>query len=214
MLRLIANQLSDHPLDSSGARLTLLRDFATIAPLAVLNEISGYLDAIKTADNLKPKRALGIIDFLDSTAAPIQRRLTDEYLLAGPRVTRFHQSRLSTAVELYWAQLSESYRFCVAKYQMGAAGTSCLKAEMPKMISRTLRACSAQATWAYLRRVPVAQRLWREMGNVYQLAESMGLAKSAGDCTIEREFCSGLMLAVSAPDALTTRQIQIAAELK
>jgi hypothetical protein len=213
MLTLIANQLSDHPLDSSGARLTLLRDFATMAPLAVLNDISGYLDAIKTADNLKPKRALGIIDFLDSTAAPIQRRLTDEYLLAGPRITRFHQSRLSTAVESYWAQLGESYRFCIANYQMGAAGASCLKAEMPKMISRTLHACSAQATWAFLRRVPVAQRLWREMGNLYQLAESLGLTKSGSECTIEREFCSGLMLAVSAPDALTTRQIQIAADL-
>jgi hypothetical protein len=213
MLTLILNQLSDHPLDSSGACQTLLRDFATMAPLAVLNDISGYLDAIKTADNLKPKRALAIVDFLDSTAASIQRRLTDEYLLAGPRVTRFYQSRLSTAVESYWAQLAEGYRFCIANYQVGAAGASYLKAEMPMMISRALRACSAQVTWAFLRRVPVAQRLWREMGNLYHLAESMGLTESGSECTIEREFSSGLILAVSAPDALTTRQIHIAAEL-
>ncbi len=52
-----------------------------MAPLAALNEISGYLDAIKTAANLKPKRAVAIIDFLELTAASIQRRLTDEYLL-------------------------------------------------------------------------------------------------------------------------------------
>ncbi len=96
---------------------------------------------------------------------------------------------------------------------MGAAGASCLKAEMPKMISRALRACSAQATWAFLRRVHVAKRLWREMGNLYQLAESMGLTESGSDCTIEREFSSALILAVSAPDSLTTHQIQIAADL-
>jgi hypothetical protein len=79
MLRLLSSQLSDHPLDSRRARRALVDDFAKMAPLAILSEISGYLDAIKTADDLKPARALEIIEFLDITGAPVQRGLTQEY---------------------------------------------------------------------------------------------------------------------------------------
>jgi cyclic-di-GMP-binding protein len=219
MLTLISNRFSDHPLDSSQARVMLLKDFANMSALPVLNEICGYLDAIKTADNLKPKRALEIIDFLDSTAAPVVRRLTDDYLLAGPRVTKFRHGSLATASESYWAQLFEAYRVCIASYQMGAPGASPLKPELAKVVCRALRACSAQVTWAFLRRVSVQQHLWRELGKLYQFGESLGLTKSNnslygnGQSTIEREFCSSLMLAVSAPDALATRQIQNAADL-
>jgi len=187
--------------------------------LAVLNEICGYLDAIKTADNLKPKRALEIIDFLDSTAAPVVRRVTDEYLLAGPRVTKFRHGSLASAAESYWAQLFEAYRVCIASYQIGVPGASSLKAELARIVCRALRACSMQFTWAFLRRISVQQQLWRELGNLYQLGESMRLTKSNTsvygntESTIEREFCSALMLAVSAPDALATPQIQIAADL-
>ena len=219
MLRLISSQQSDHPLDSRRARRALGDDFAKMAPLAILSEISGYLDAIKTADNLKPARALEIIDFLDIAGAPVQRGLTQEYIAAGPRVTKFHQGRIRTTVHSYWSQLAESYRFCLASYQVGAVGASALKAQLAKTICRAMRACSVQTKWALLRPGPVDPKLWREVAELYRLGEALGLTTVAttvypnSASSVEREFCRALMLSVSAADALAPAQVQLVEDI-
>ncbi len=110
MLRWIKSGKSDHPLDAKAVD-TLMQELDSKDAVPALEQISAYLDAVKTADNLKPGRALEIVDLLDRTARPLQRRLTQDYIAETHRLTKFQKARLWASVHNYATQLTEGYRF-------------------------------------------------------------------------------------------------------
>lgn len=217
MLNWIRRGRSDHPLDDKDAANILLDDVAGKEPLPALEQISSYLDAVKTAENLKPLRAFEIVDLLDRTGRPTQRRLTQTYVADSQNLTRFQQARLWAAVYAYWTQLAEGYRFCLAKYQVGAVGAAALAPQICRITCRAMRACAGQLKWSLLRYGPVESRVWHDLGGLYLLAEALQLTQSTlgvyrgakGESSPERELLRALMLAVSAPDGLLPVQIEI-----
>jgi hypothetical protein len=218
MLSWIRRGRSDHPLDDKDAPSILLDELSGKDPIPALEQLSSYLDAVKTADNLRPGRALEIVDLLDRTGRAPQRRLNQAFVTEGQRLTRFQQARLWTTVYSYWTQIAEGYRFCLAKYEVGAVGAAALKPQLPRIICRAMRACSAQLKWSLLRYGPVEPRVWHDLGGLYLLSEALQLTQTAvgvyrgakGESSPERELLRALMLAVSAPDGLLPVQIEIA----
>lgn len=216
MLSLISSRRSDHPLDDKAARRALLQDITRMKPLVILGDLSAHLDAVKTAENLRPARAMEIIAFIESAGESAQQALTAEYVGPATRLTKFYQTLVWNTVYAYWTQLAEAHRFCLAKWQVGAVGAAGLKPHLPRIICRALRACSAQLKWALFRHGPVSAELWRELGELYRLADGAQLARtmiSLGpdqESSVEREFLSAAVLAASSPDALTAVQIEIA----
>ena len=221
MLGWIKGGRSDHPLDDKDAPGILLEELAGKDPIPALEQLSSYLDAIKTAERLKAGRAWEIVDLLDRTGRPLQRRLTQEFMADAQQRTKFQQARLWTGVSTYWTQLAEGYRFCLSKYEVGAVGAAVLKPHLPRITCRAMRACAGQLKWALLRYGPVEARVWHDLGSLYLLAESLQFAQvnlsvyrgAKGESSPEREFLRALMLAVSSPDGLLPLQIDIAERL-
>ena len=215
MLSLISSRRSDHPLDDKAARRAFLEEIARMKPVVLLGELSAHLDAVKTAENLRPTRALEIIAFLESAGEGARQALTAEYVGPATRMTRFHQGLIWNTVYTYSTQLAEAHRFCLAKWQVGAVGASGLKAQLPRIICHALRACTTQLKWALFRHGPVDPQLWRELGELYRLAEGALLAGTVTtlapdhETTVEREFLRAMVLAASSPDALSAAQIQL-----
>jgi len=218
MLDWIRRGRSDHPLDDKDAPTVLLEELKGKEPIVALEHLSSYLDAVKTADNLKPGRALEIVDLLDRTGRAAQRRLNQAFLDEAQRLTRFQQARLWSTVYAYWTQIAEGYRFCLAKYEVGAVGAAALTPQLARIICRAMRACAGQLKWSLLRYGPVEGRVWHDLGALYLLAETLQLARSTlgvyrgakGESSPERELLRALMLAVSAPDGLLPQQIEMA----
>lgn len=218
MLDWIRRGRSDHPLDDKDAPKILLDDLAGKDPIPALEQLSSYLDAVKTADNLKPLRALEIVDLLDRTGRATQRRLNQTFVAESQHLTKFQQARLWTAVYAYWTQIAEGYRFCLAKYEVGAVGATALTPQLPRIICRAMRACAGQLKWSLLRYGPIEGRVWHDLGGLYLLAEALQFAQTTlgvyrgakGESSPERELLRALMLAVSAPDGLLPVQIEIA----
>jgi hypothetical protein len=216
MLSWIKGGTSDHPLDSQDARDSLQADLARMSPVMALSQLATYLNDVKTAKNLRPARALEIIDLLDRMGGPLQRKLTRDHLAPREPLTKFHENRIWTAVYTYARELADVYRLCLAQYQVGAAGSAVLKRRLPQITCRALRACATQLKWMLLRYGPVEQRLWQELCGLYRLSESLGFAQvncamyPQIDSTPEREFLRAAVLAVSSPDGLTPLQIDIA----
>jgi len=218
MLRWMKSERSDHPLDNKDPSGTLLEGISGKDPIPALEQICTHLDAVKTAENLKPGRALEIVDLLDRTGRPLQRRLNHELLSEGHRMTKFQHVRLWNSVYNYWTELGDGYRFCLAKYEVGAVGSTALKPYLPRIICRGMRACLGQVKWTLLRYAQVHPRVWRDLGALYILAESLQMAQTGvtvyraarGDSTPEREFLRPLMLGMSAPETLLPMQIEIA----
>ncbi len=221
MLSWIKGARSDHPLDDKDASGILLEELSAKDPIPALEQLSSHLDTIKTAESLKPGRAWEIVDLLDRTGRPLQRRLTQEFVANGQPLTKFQQARLWTAVSTYWTQLAEAYRFCLSKYEVGAVGAAVLKPQLPRLTCRAMRACAGQLKWTLLRYGPVEPRIWHDLGGLYLLAESLQFAQvslnvyrgAKGESSPEREFLRALMLAVSSPDGLLPLQIEIAERL-
>jgi len=215
MLSLISSRRSDHPLDDKAARRAFLEDVARMKPTVLLGELSAHLDTVKTAENLRPARALDIIAFLESTGEAALQALSAEYVGPATRMTKFHQALIWSTVYTYCTQLAEAHRFCLAKWQVGAVGASGLKPHLPKIICLALRACANQLKWALFRHGPVNPHLWRELGELYRLAEGALLTGTVttltreNETTDEREFLRAMVLAASSPDALSPMQIQI-----
>ena len=218
MLSWIRGRRSDHLLDDKDGASILLDELAGKDPIPALELVSSYLDAVKTAENLKPGRAFEIVDLLDRTGRPLERRLNQALVAEGQRLTRFQQARLWTTVYAYWTQITEGYRFCLAKYEVGAVGAGALKPQLPRITCRAMRACTGQLKCTLLRYGPVEPRVWQDLGGMYLLAESLRFAQSTlgvyrgakGESSPERELLRALMLAVSSPDALLPAQIEIA----
>ena len=216
MLGWIKGSSSSHALDRKDAKAVLTEELARLNPVAALDELAGYLNDIKTTESLRPKRILEIVDLIDRTATPIQRKLGYEYLAGREDLTKFRENRVWSATFAYYKELADAYRFCLAEYQMGAGGASALKGMLPEIACRAIRACAAQMKWLLFRHGPIEQRLWQEIGSIYRLAETLGFARAESKITaqlkstVERELLRAAMLAVSSPDALLTVQIEIA----
>lgn len=218
MLRWMKSGRSDHPLDNKNPSGTLLESLSGKDPIPALEQICTHLDAVKTAENLQPRRALEIVDLLDRTGRPLQRRLNHELLAEGHHMTKFQHVRLWNSVYNYWAELGDGYRFCLAKYEVGAIGAATLKPYIPRIICRGMRSCLGQVKWTYLRYAQVHPRVWRDLGALFTLAESLQVAQTGvtvyraarGDSTPEREFLRPLMLTMGAPETLLPVQIEIA----
>src|SRR5512134_1547131 len=151
MLRWIRGGVSDHPLEDKEDALQLLGDLADKGPFRALEELAAYLDAVKTAEKLKPIRAFEIVELLDRSARPFLRKLSHDYVTQDSRLTRFQQHRLWFTAHTFLTQLGEGYRFCLAKFEVGAVGAAALKPSLPKVAGRALRACGAQLKWSLLR---------------------------------------------------------------
>ena len=217
MLRWIRGAPSDHPLEHKDDARQLLSDLADKGPFRALEELSSYLDGVKTADKLKPIRVFEIVELLDRNARPYLRKLNHEYVTGGTALTRFQQHRLWSTAHTFLTQLGEGYRFCLAKYEIGAVGAAALKPSLPKIAGRALRASAAQLKWSLLRYGPVEQQIWENLARIYMAADALGFAPwllslyrgERRESTAEREFLRPLMLAVSSPDGLLPIQIEI-----
>jgi hypothetical protein len=218
MLRWIRGGVSDHPLEDKEDAQQLLGDLAEKGPFRALEELAAYLDAVKTAEKLKPIRAFEIVELLDRSARPFLRKLNHDYVTGSTRLTRFQQHRLWFAAHTFLTQLAEGYRFCVAKFEVGAVGAAALKPSLPKIAGRAIRACGAQLKWALLRYGPVEQQLWEHLARLYTASEALGFAPwlltlyrgERRESSCERELLRPLMLAVSSPDGLLPVQVELA----
>jgi hypothetical protein len=212
---------SDHPLEDKDDARLLLSDLAEKGPYRALEELASYLDAVKTADRLKPVRVFEIVELLDRTARPFLRKLNHEYVTGDARLTRFQQHRLWYSAHAFLSQLGEGYRFCLARFEVGAIGAAALKPALPKIAGRALRAYGGQLKWSLLRYGPVDRSLWEQLARLYTAAEALGFAPwlltlyrgERRDTSTEREFLRPLMLAVSAPDGLLPIQVELADRL-
>jgi hypothetical protein len=221
MLAWIKGFKSDHPLDDKEGGHLLLEGLQGKDSVTALEELSSYLDQVKTAQGLAPQRAYEIVDLLDRTGRSHYRKLNQLYVSETHRLTKFQQSRTAGAVGTFCQQLGDGYRLCLAKYEVGALGAGALRQHLPRITSRALRAYGGQLKWSLLHYGPSERRIWEGLGQLYVAGQSLGFLSepltlyrgSAAQTSTQQELLKVLMLAVSAPDGLLPIQVDIAERL-
>ncbi|MBI2311964.1 MAG: hypothetical protein HYU77_05620 [Betaproteobacteria bacterium] len=207
----------DHPMSDLKEARRLLAELPANDAFKALEEITGWIESVMQAEGFRLDQRVAVVKLLDETAQQFQRKLARDYLTA-PRLQKFQENRLWTSIFNFWKQLGRAYDQSILDYHAGAKGSGDVKASLPVLTCRGLRACSAQLKWMQMRYGPIDASIWSCVGKLYELAEAKGYARQPatlypgipGDFTPEQEFLKIMILWVSAPDGLIPLHLEIA----
>lgn len=218
MLSWIKGPQSDHPLADDKVARELIAELPSGDSFKMLEELSYWLETLNSAEDLKLARLLEIVDLVDLTAKNHQRKLAQEYLSGGGRLQKYQENRIWNTSTQFWKRLGGGYRLWLDRYQSGASGWGGMKAQVPMVTARAVRAGSLLLKWQLLRYGPVDRDLLAELGNLYAYADSRDFALTKvmvypgkfGESTVQREFLKAIMLAISSTDSLLPAKLEVA----
>lgn len=207
----------DHPLaDEKGAK-EVFAALPTDDAAKAIEEIRHWIESVIETEGFKAERRAELVLQLDEAAYVHQQKLTRDYL-SNPALSKFQEARLWGALSVLWNDLAAAYAASLEQLAADSGAAGRLKAQLPLLATRAVRAFAAQLKWNYLHYQPGGAALWGTFGKAYRFAETkkvqrenvspyprMTLATSA-----EREFTKALMLAASSPDCLTPIEIELA----
>jgi len=207
----------DHPMADIKAARTLVAELPAGDSAKAIEEITYWLDSINRTEEFKADHRYALIDLLDQAAKNHQRKLNQDYLTTE-RKQRFLEARLWKAMSEFWKELGDGYIRCIEQYQ---AGSTAIKKELPAIVARALRALTLQLKWQLLRYGPIEDRIWADLGRLYQFAETRYFADDTiavypgahGTSSVQQEFLKGAMLGVSATDGLPPARQEVAERL-
>jgi hypothetical protein len=207
----------DHPMADLRQAKKLIAELPANDALKALEEVTFWLDSVCRTEGLKLDHNFELFDMLDQAAKSRQRKLSQEYF-STERQEKFRENRLWTTMFEFWRMLGGAYQQCIEQFRAGASGAGSIKKQVPAIAGRALRTLTLQLKWMLLRYGPAEERVWAELGQMYQFAESMGIAVTPveiypgahGAGTVQQELLKALMLTVSSTDGLTPVKQEIA----
>jgi hypothetical protein len=207
----------DHPMaEEKGAREVLASLSKSDAAQAIA-DIRHWLESVVATEGFKAGRRAELFLLLDETAQAHQRKLARDYL-SNPRPSNFQKARLRQALSGLWTDLAAAYAAFLEQIAADSASAARVKAQLPLLCVRAVRALAAQLKWQYMHYAPGAANVWETLGRVYRYAEAKKIHRETVllypgvplSSSAEREFMQVLMLAASSPDCLMPLDIELA----
>lgn len=211
---------SDHAMADPKTAKSVVDGIAGQSPIMAIESFTGQLEAVREADGLTATRIFEIVDMIDGAAKSGVRRLSAEFLRPTLE-SRGSSARVAHVVGTYWNSLATAYRMMLEMHETGDPTAGALKARLPMIAARSIRAFNLHLKWRLLRYAPVELRLWGSLARVWSIAERNRFGRDKvvvypgpwGDSTVERELLKALMLSVSSTDSLPKVQIEIVERL-
>ena len=173
----------------------------------VLAQLGQWLAELVLHEGHPLEHWVDAIEQVDRLAGPHQLRLVPQQLETR-RLYKLCESGHWLATQAYWQQLGASYLRCLLRCASSGDG-DLPHTGLASLPVRLMRNLARQHKSLLLASKQVEQRIWRDLGQAYLLAEGLGLA----DAMLRQEMLKPLMLAVAAPDALPPIQLHVAERL-
>ncbi|ADE10565.1 hypothetical protein [Sideroxydans lithotrophicus] len=206
----------DHPLFDLAEARRLIAELPEDDHYKALEDITFWLDSIKTVKGFHPEVRAAIILLLDETALPLHNELLNQYMSA-PHLQDFKGVHQWQGIHAYARALAEAYAASMEEYRGAKSRPLELRQQLPLLCVRWARAIGEQVKLELMRYLDVAPEVWRQAGacqrfiEAEQIAESMVLpyAGHVIHSSPQRELLRVLLLYVSAPDELAPDQIEV-----
>src|SRR5262249_44412618 len=149
-------------------------------------------------------RRAELLLMVDDAAQNHLRKLQRDYL-SSPRLSKFQENRLWTAIREYYRQSAIAFATCVDVFVTSQKGWEVLKPLMAPLTVRALHSLAGQMKWQYIRYGLQDTSLWGSASKIYAFADhrkyaGARVALHAGapeESSAEQEFLKAVMLAVS-----------------
>ena len=209
-----------HPLANAKEANEVFADLRGEEPLKALEEVTHWLESVTADEEIKPERRFEIIKRLDEVAQPHRIKVGRDYGSLS-RQSRFQEGKLWNAKHDFWSRASAAYMDLIVRIERKDKGIEAMKTQSGLIALRALRAASRRLKWLYVRYGPVSPDIWATLAQAYQFAEvrKLNLIRATvypgipGDSTPEDEFMRAMLLAASAPDALTPPEMDVCERL-
>ena len=206
----------DHPLFDLDEAKRLISELPADDQRKALDDITFWLDSIKTTKGFHPEVRAAIILLLDETALPIYTELLRQFL-GAPHLQDFKGVHQWQGIHDYAKALAAAYAASVEEYRAGDKKTFEFRQQMPLICVRWARAISEQLKLELTRYLDIEPAVWQQVAacqrfiETEQIAESMVLAYSGNviHASPQRELLRVLMLFVAAPEELAPDQIEV-----
>jgi hypothetical protein len=206
----------DHPLFDMNEARRLISELPGDDQRKALEDITFWLDSIKTTKGFHLEVRASIILLLDETALPLYAGLLQQYLSA-PHLQDFKGMHQWQGIHAYAKALAEACAASVEEYRVSASKTFEMRQQLPLICVRWARAIAEQLKLELMRYLDIEPALWGQIAacqrfiETEQIAESMVLAYSGNviHASPQRELLRALMLYVAAPDELAPDQIEV-----
>ena len=205
----------DHPLFDLEETRRLIAELPDDGYKA-LEDITFWLDSIKTTRGFRPEARAGIILLLDETALPLYTELLHQYLSA-PHLQDFKGVHLWQGIHAFARALAEACGASIEEYRTAKNKSLELKQKLPLLCVRWARAIGEQMKLELMRYVDIEPRVWQQMAacqrfvEAEQIAENMVLPYEGHVIHIspQRELLHALLLYIAGPDELAPDQIEV-----
>jgi hypothetical protein len=162
---------SDHPLAEMKSAQALLDEIPKGDSLKALQEISGWVEAIREqAGNFRLDHQWAVLRLYDQAAQAHVRKLLHDYFAPQP-ASQFQENRLWTLLEDYYSHSDLCHFDVLTRYRAGAKGAASIKEDIPLLCARGIHAITGQLKLAAARYTMVDPTLWRRLADYYLLAE-------------------------------------------
>jgi len=206
----------DHPLFDLEETRRLIAELPEDNQNKALEDITFWLDSIKTTKGFHPEVRAAIILLLDETALALHNELLNQYLSA-PHLQDFKGVHQWQGIHAYAKALAEAYAASVEEYRTAKNKPFEFKQQLPLFCVRWARAIGDQMKLELMRYLDIDHSVWRQMGECQrfveaeQIAESMVLVYSGNVIHVspQRELLRALLLYIAAPEELAPDQIEV-----
>lgn len=220
MLKFFAGGKPDHPMADAREARTILNGVPANDPFKALEELGNWLESVRTTEGFRPEDRARLVQRIDDTAQAHLRKLQREYLVT-PRLSKFQENRMWTAIHEFHRQAALAFAACIELYATGQKAADALEDSLPLLAARALRALAAQMKWQHIRYGPFDNSLWGSVAKIYALAEDRKFARTPvtvypgipGESSPEQEFLRAVMLSASSPDSLLPLEIELVERL-
>jgi hypothetical protein len=219
-MKLFGGDKSEHPMaEAKGAR-TILDAVPAGDPFKAVEDLSHWLESVRTWETFKPEYRAQLVQMVDDAAQISLRKLQREYLHT-PRLSSFQENRLWATIREWYRESAFAFATCIDFYATGQKGSDALKASMPFLTVRALRALAAQMKWQSMRYGPSDNFLWAMLYKIYALSENRRFSQARvaanagtpGETSAEQEFLKAVMLSASSLDSLLPAEIDLVERL-
>ena len=181
-----------HPLATVNDLKTIIAAIPADNAFKALDEVIGWIESLRDADDFPPERLFDTLRQLDDVAQPHLRRLTREYLHSA-RQTRSDEKRLWAINHGFWLQMGDAYERCLRLLGQKNKAGELIRQALPLLLTRLIGALADLLKWEQFHYGPSSAIVWQRMGAALLCAQEHGVAT--------KSVAHGTMAAMSCPQA-------------
>lgn len=173
MLARLFGKKCDHPMADIKSAQALLADFSQNDMLKLAMELTDWIESVSDCDDFRLADQFEVLSLLDERAQSCIRKLQAEYFTL-PDLNVFQGNRLCLVLGNLSRRTAAAYMKVFNRYCAADKEDTAIKASMPLLVARTIRALRARLKYASAHYEPHDEAIWQSLAKLYRHAEHKG----------------------------------------